>query len=287
MHRCKTTLLAAAAALSMGLYASNASALALGRVTVQSALGEPLRAEIALPQVSATEADSLNVTIASPDVFHAQGLEYSAAVKGIRLDLKREANGKMVLHLSSNQTITDPFIDLVVDAAWNAGHIVRSYTMLFDPPGLRNAPAPIAPQADTSARSSTSVAPVRAPQVAAAPAPAPASAPAVARKVEASPGEVKVRSGDTAGAIASAHRPSGISLDQMLVALVRANPQAFIDGNVNRLRAGSVLQIPDQASAGATSAAEASKIVAAQSRDFNAFRHRLAGAAPAAGLYFS
>ncbi|OJU86809.1 MAG: hypothetical protein BGO13_10410 [Burkholderiales bacterium 66-5] len=287
MHRCKPTLLAAAAALSMGLYASNASALALGRVTVQSALGEPLRAEIALPQVSAVEADSLNVTIASPDVFRAQGLEYSAAVKGIRLDLRREANGKMVLRLSSNQTITDPFIDLVVDAAWNAGHIVRSYTMLFDPPGLRSAPAPIAPlapQADTPTRSSASAAPVRTPQVAAAPAPASASAPALARKIEASPGEVKVRSGDTAGAIASAHRPSGISLDQMLVALVRANPQAFIDGNVNRLRAGSVLQIPDQASAEATPAAEARKIVAAQSRDFNAFRHRLAGAAPAAGV---
>ncbi|ODS92695.1 MAG: hypothetical protein ABS45_05720 [Comamonas sp. SCN 65-56] len=284
MHRCKPTLLAVAAALSMGLYASNASALALGRVTVQSALGEPLRAEIALPQVSAAEADSLNVTIASPEVFRAQGLEYSAAIKGIRVDLKREANGKMVLRLSSNQTITDPFIDLVVDAAWNAGHIVRSYTMLFDPPGLRSAPAPIAAQVDTSPRSSASPAPVRTPQVAAAPAPAPVSAPAAARKAEASPGEVKVRSGDTASAIASAHRPSGISLDQMLVALVRANPKAFIDGNVNRLRAGSVLQMPDQASAEATSAAEASKIVAAQSRDFNAFRHRLAGAAPAAGV---
>lgn len=284
MHRCKPTLLAVAAALSMGLYASNASALALGRVTVQSALGEPLRAEIALPQVSAAEADSLNVTIASPEVFRAQGLEYSAAIKGIRVDLKREANGKMVLRLSSNQTITDPFIDLVVDAAWNAGHIVRSYTMLFDPPGLRSVPAPIAAQVDTSPRSSASPAPVRTPQVAAAPAPAPVSAPAAARKAEASPGEVKVRSGDTASAIASAHRPSGISLDQMLVALVRANPKAFIDGNVNRLRAGSVLQMPDQASAEATSAAEASKIVAAQSRDFNAFRHRLAGAAPAAGV---
>ena len=284
MHRCKPTLLAVAAALSMGLYASNASALALGRVTVQSALGEPLRAEIALPQVSAAEADSLNVTIASPEVFRAQGLEYSAAIKGIRVDLKREANGKMVLRLSSNQTITDPFIDLVVDAAWNAGHIVRSYTMLFDPPGLRSAPAPIAAQVDTSPRSSASPAPVRTPQVAAAPAPAPVSAPAAARKAEASPGEVKVRSGDTASAIASAHRPSGISLDQMLVALVRATPKAFIDGNVNRLRAGSVLQMPDQASAEATSAAEASKIVAAQSRDFNAFRHRLAGAAPAAGV---
>ncbi|WP_040435217.1 FimV/HubP family polar landmark protein, partial [Melaminivora alkalimesophila] len=95
-------------------------------------------------------------------------------------------------------------------------------------------------------------------------------------------GEVTVRPGDTAGRIASAHRPAGVSLDQMLVAMMRANPEAFIQGNVNRLRAGAVLQMPSQADAQATPAPEARRIVAAQSRDFNEFRRRLAGAAPTA-----
>lgn len=89
-----------------------------------------------------------------------------------------------------------------------------------------------------------------------------------------------VASGDTAGRIANAYRPASVSLDQMLVAMMRANPNAFIQGNVNRLKAGAVLQMPDQAAAQATPAPEARQILAAQARDFNEFRRKLAGAAP-------
>ncbi|RYF06883.1 MAG: hypothetical protein EOO31_08520, partial [Comamonadaceae bacterium] len=95
-------------------------------------------------------------------------------------------------------------------------------------------------------------------------------------------GEVTVRAGDTAGRLANANRPDGVSLDQMLVAMMRANPDAFVRGNVNRLRSGAVLQIPDAAQAQATPAPEARQIIAAQSRDFNEFRRRLATSAPAA-----
>ncbi|MCZ2104023.1 MAG: hypothetical protein OZ923_06470 [Comamonadaceae bacterium] len=294
MHRWKLSLLASAAALATGLYVGDASALALGRITVQSALGEPLRAQITLAQITPAEADSLRVSIASPDAFRAQGLEYSRTVNDIRLQLQRRANGSAVLELTSNGAINDPFVDLVIDAAWSAGHIVRSYTMLFDPPGLRPAPATVAvaPQVETPVRAAPRAAPTPSPApaparaVTRAPAPAPvakaqAAAPAPAA-APATPGTVTVRAGDTAGGIASRHRPGGISLDQMLVAMVRANPDAFVDGNVNRLRTGAVLQIPDKGAAGATAAPEARKIIAAQSRDFNEFRRRLAGAAPAA-----
>ena len=89
-----------------------------------------------------------------------------------------------------------------------------------------------------------------------------------------------VRAGDTAGRIANSNRPSGVSLDQMLVAMMRANPDAFVGGNVNRLRAGAVLQIPDEVQAQTTPPAQARQIIAAQSRDFNEFRRRLATAAP-------
>jgi len=282
MHRWKFSLLATAAALSTGLYITDANALTLGRVTVQSALGEPLRAQVALPNITPAEADSLHVSIASPDVFRAQGLEFSPAVNGIHLELKRGAGGAMVLQMNSNNAVNDPFIDIVIDAAWNAGHLVRSYTLLFDPPALRSTPAP-APVAPQTSSSPAVAAPVRTPSVSAAPA---VRAPAVATHGTAQPSgkEVSVQAGDTAGAIASAHRPSGISLDQMLVAMVRANPHAFIEGNVNRLRAGSVLQLPSKEEAQATPAAEARQIIATQSQDFNAYRRRLAGAAPEAAV---
>lgn len=303
MHRWKFSALAAAAVLSAGLYANDASALALGRVTVQSALGEPLRAEIDLPQITASEAESLRATTASPAVFRAQGLEYSPTVSALQVQLQRRPDGSMFLRLSSSRPINDPFVDLVIDASWNAGQVVRSYTMLFDPPAAGRAPAPItaAPQV-TPPLPSPPVA--RAPAQAVAPASPPPAAPAVAgtatpatRAAERpratapaaaaaaqSATEVTVRQGDTAGRLANAYRQDGVSLDQMLVAMMRANPDAFVRGNVNRLRSGAVLQIPDAAQAQAVPQGEARQIMAAQSRDFNEFRRRLAAAAPAAGV---
>ncbi|MEG1769937.1 MAG: FimV/HubP family polar landmark protein, partial [Comamonas sp.] len=167
-------------------------------------------------------------------------------------------------------------------ASWAAGHVVRSYTLLLDPPAGRQ-PAPAAssaaqisapaPQATAPARS----APARtAPPAGAATRNAPAEAP--------KPSTLTVRPGDTASRLAQASRPAGVSLDQMLVAMLRANPHAFISGNVNRMTAGAVVEMPDQAAAQATSASEARQIVAAQSQDFNQYRRRLAGAAPLAAV---
>ncbi|NMM80508.1 hypothetical protein B2J86_06125 [Acidovorax sp. SRB_14] len=271
-------MLAAAAALSLGVYAPDASALALGTITVQSALGEPLRAEIDLPQITPAEAESLRASTAPPEVFRAQGMEYSTTAPQVQMQLQRRADGRTVLRLSSSNPVNDPFLDLVVNATWGAGRISRSYTLLLDPPTARKAPASPAalPQAAAPAASPARSAAAAAPRAAPAARPTPTSPEDGAA--------VTVRRGDTAGRIAGAHRPDGVSLDQMLVALVRSNPSAFIDGNVNRIKAGAVLQLPSEAQAQAVPAGEARQIVAVQSRDFNAFRRKLAGAAPATVL---
>ena len=274
MHRWKFSALAAAAVATVGLHTPDALALSLGPITVQSALGEPLRAEITLPQVTPAEADSLRVTPASPEVFRAQGMEYSPAVTKVQIKFLRRTDGQAVLRVTSDRAITDPFVDLVVEANWSTGRITRSYTMLFDPPALRRAPAAPTAQAQLPAPQQARPAPAASTAVVARPAPA-AAAPA-------SGDSVAVKAGDTAGRIASAHRPADVSLDQMLVALLRANPDAFIQGNVNRLKAGAVLQLPGSAEASATPNGEARKILATQSRDFNEFRRKLAGAAPTA-----
>lgn len=285
MHRWKLSALAAAALVTVSLTATDAWALTLGRLSVQSRLGEPLRAEVELPQISAAEADTLQASIASPVAFRAQGMEYTAAASQFSLQLLRRPDGSAVLRLSSAQPVTQPFIDLVIDASWSAGQVVRSYTLLLEPPaGSQDAPAPNAPQIgapvpapmpESAARS----APPRA--VPATPAPAPVQrAPEAAAPLT----EITVRSGSTASELAQAHRPAGVSLDQMLVAMLRANPHAFISGNVNRMRAGAVLELPDRAAAQATSIREARQIVAAQSQDFNRYRRQLAAAAPAAAV---
>lgn len=278
--------IALAAALSLALPTQDAFALALGRVSVQSTLGEPLRAEIDVPQITADEVASLRATLASPDAFRAAGMERSAALAELQINLQQRANGGYFLRLTSERVVSEPFVDLIVEATWASGRIVRDYTLLFDPPAARPAapvaaqvapaPAPAAAPAPASAAPAPAPAPA-APTATAAPAPAPAAnRPPAARTVT-------VQSGQTAGRIAAANKPPAVSLDQMLVALLRANPDAFIGGNVNRLKAGAVIDLPTQEQATAISAGEARQTVVAQSRDFGEFRRRLAeGAATTA-----
>ncbi|MGE0099822.1 MAG: FimV/HubP family polar landmark protein [Hydrogenophaga sp.] len=289
------------------LHPSDAQALALGRVVVQSALGEPLRAEIEVPDINSEEASSLRVGLASSDAFRAAGVDYGAALASVQISLQRRADGRAYLRLTSSRPITEPFVDLIVEANWSSGRIVRDYTLLFDPPNLRPAPQPVplapgvaAPPPSTAQAprpippiapapavrppqpaSPAASAPAPAPAPIANPAPAPAPAPVAASS---GGGQVRVQAGDTAGRIAAANRPANVSLDQMLVAMLRANPNAFIGGNVNRVKAGAVLDLPAQQEAAAINPGEARQTIAAQSRDFNEFRRRLAGSAPDAGV---
>ena len=297
MHRWNLSAFAAAIVVSAAMTPTDASALALGRIDVQSALGEPLRAEIDIPLATPAELEALRAGIASPDIFRAQGMEFTGTARQVLVEVARRADGSPYLRLHSQAPINDPYVDLVIDANWAAGKLVRSYTLLLDPPASQRtapavttapqistpAPAPLTPAVTGRTYSSDGAAP--APENTAKPAPAPRvtrSIPAANPGAEGGSGNVTVRRGDTAGRIASANRHAGVSLDQMLVAMLRANPNAFINGNVNRLRAGSVVQMPSRDEALSTPANEARQIVAAQSRDFNEFRRRLATQAPAA-----
>jgi pilus assembly protein FimV len=285
-----TALAVATAALLSGV-SMDANALALGRVTVQSALGEPLRAEVDIAEATPDELSSLKVNIAGPDAFRAAGLEYSPALSGAELSLQKRPNGRPYLLLTNSRPVNDPFIDLILETQWASGRVVRDYTMLFDPPQMRQgsatAAAPVAPLAPVTPSASPSAqaartSPVR-PQ---AVAPARPAAPATAEVPTTEGDKVTVRRGDSLGRIAAAHKPPTVSLDQMLIALLQANPQAFVGGNVNRLKAGAVLQLPSEAQVAQTPDAEATRTIVAQSRDFNEFRRRLAegvGSSPVAG----
>ena len=275
-------VLATAAALALLGASLDAQALALGAITVRSALGEPLRAEIEVPQISSEEAATLKASVGSPEAFRAAGVDYPAALAGARVTLQRRANGQAYLRVAGERTVNEPFLGIVIEANWANGRVVRDYTMLVDPPGRA------APPAVTVTPSQVAPAPatVQAPRVAAAPAPAPATEagarprrdiqPAEVPRRAAAPGgdgaPVTVQRGDTAGSIARAHAIDGVSLDQMLVAMLRANPQAFIKGNVNLMRAGAVLQMPSAEQASATSRQTARRAVVAQTRDFQAYR---------------
>ncbi len=299
----RTPVAAAALALSLGLSALDAQALALGKVNVLSALGEPLRAEIEVPDINVEEAASLKASIAGGDAFRAAGLEYNSALNGAQITLQRRPNGSSYLKLTSDRPVNEPFVDLILETTWATGRVVRDYTMLFDPSNARvqaapssNTAAGVAPSATagtsamtnpavrSSASPATSAAPAgrtpAAPRPAAVrPAPAPAAAPV---SLSAKPSSITVKTGNTATQIAVRYKPSGVSLDQMLVSMLSANPDAFVDGNINRLKKGAVLDLPTAETASATSEDQARQTITAQSKDFNEFRRRLAQGAPTA-----
>ena len=303
-HRWQKTAIAAVAVALLSLSATQAFALSLGRITVQSALGEPLRAEIDILDINAEEAASLKANVAKPAAFVAAGLDYNPAMANLLTTLERRADGRAFIRLSTERPINDPFVDVILEAAWASGRIVRDYTMLFDPPTLRQAPpvptlpqvaAPVvpavpqseaitAPPAPAEALSTpTKTAPVTKPAVAKSMKAVAPAKPAVAATAPAEGAkQVVVKPGDTAGKIAGMGKPAEISLDQMLVALLRNNPDAFINGNINRIRSGAVVDLPDAEQAQSVSASEATQIVVAQSKDFNEFRRNLATNAPSA-----
>ncbi|NPC56232.1 FimV/HubP family polar landmark protein [Caenimonas soli] len=291
----RATALAIATAVLLGISATDAHALGLGRLTVQSAIGEPLHAEIDIAEINPEELASLRTSIASPEAFRAAGLEYNPALSSVSITIERRANGRPYLRLSSQRPVNDPFVDLILETNWSSGRIVRDYTLLFDPPSLRQSAPPLAAQVPPTApsqraRPGTPAPATAAPSTRAPVAPAARATPAPAREaVEAKQPsgdgkQVTVQAGDTAGKIAAANKAASVSLDQMLVALLRANPEAFIGGNVNRLKSGAVLDVPTEEQAGLVPSGEAKQSIIAQSRDFNEFRRRLAEGLPATGI---
>ncbi|MDD4886935.1 MAG: fimbrial protein FimV, partial [Thiomonas sp.] len=276
-----------ALAIALGATAGQAYAFGLGGIKVQSALGQPLRAEIDITQLSADEASSLKVGVAPPDAFQAAKLQYSSALSGIRIKLERNPDGRAYLRVTSSSPINEPFLDLLIRAQWSSGQISRDYTLLLDPPNFQPAPSvaqvPVQapPSVQTPAQTPSSAPPVAAaPAMPAAPAlqtPVTSAAkPKPMGKTAAAEGQYVVKRGDTLGKIAAASGVETVSLDQMLTAIYRANQSAFIDGNINLLKAGAVLQMPSAEQAQGIPQQEARRFVVTQSENFNAYRQRLA-----------
>ena len=283
--------LALAVALTFGVSAApeTARAAGLGPLTVQSALGQPLKAEVEVTSVTPEELQSLSVRLAPQAAFRQAGIEFNPALASLRFSLDK-SNGRHIVRITSTQAINEPFVDLLLELNWATGRLVREYTFLLDPPELRigKAPDPIAPVVVDQTPASASVtapkpSPTPEPTVKTGPAPAPAPAPSATSAPKpdtssSSASEVKVKSGDTLSKIAVRNLPSGVTLEQMLVALYRANPNAFAGSNMNRLKAGTILRLPEATDAMAVPAPDARREVVVQAKDFSSFRGNLASA---------
>ncbi len=271
-------------ALALSATTFGAQAAGLGRLNLMSALGQPLRAEIELTSVAADDAGTLTARLAPPAAFSQAGIEYGSSLAGLRFSIQRRPGGQQYVLVTSNQQLNEPFLDLLVELTWASGRLVREYTVLLDPPETRAAAATSSEPATAVVPATSAAAPTivrRTPRAAPTPSPSVASgetsaAPTrrAAAPTASSAGDYVVQTGDTALSIARANKPDGASLEQMLAALYRDNPQAF-SGNVNRLMAGATLKMPDAPTAQAIDGSEARRIVA-QSSNFGSYRERLA-----------
>jgi pilus assembly protein FimV len=271
----KSKLRIASAAL-LAATALPAAALQLGEIQVKSALNQPLVAAIPLQPKNLTELQGLTVGLAPADDFARAGLQVTPTDQTLQFRVITDNNGQKLILVTSSQPITDPYLDFLVQVNTREGKQVREFVVLLNPviaasaPPVQAAPVTGTPAASAAAPPAELPAPSQFPQPQVQPAqPTPAAPPAPVPQQRAQPapspqsppaGQIDVQRGDTLYALArDAIHGSDVSVDQMMLAMKAANPDAFFKDNINNLKAGAILRIPtrdliDQRSAAAAAA---------------------------------
>ncbi|WP_237886920.1 FimV/HubP family polar landmark protein [Pseudomonas sp. PGPR40] len=209
--------IAAASALSSGM----AHALGLGELTLKSTLNQPLVAEIELLDVKDLTAAEVVPSLASPDDFAKAGVDRQAFLNDLTFTPVLNASGKSILRVTSSKPLSEPMVKFLVQVMWPNGRLLRDYSVLLDP-------SKFSPQTADAATQ---------------PAPAQAVTAPVTGATKSSQYTTTPR--DTLWEIAAKARNGG-SIQQTMLAIQALNPDAFIDGNINRLKTGQVLRLPDQ-----------------------------------------
>lgn len=269
--------------------ALTAHAAGLGSMISSSKLGEPLNAEIELLAVTPGELSSIQAALASEQVYQDQMLEKPASYPFIKIEVGNNTKGQPILKLSSTQPITEAFLDMLIQVDWPTGRLVKEYTLLLDPPGFNSnyvseaAGLPIStqpqPSSSTQNKSATEVTPSASPEPQKQ---APAKSGAAKPKEAATPAAeipenaVTTERGDTLYAIARQMKPDNVSTEQMLAALYQANQQAFDGKNMNRLKVGKIVRMPDQATLDSMSRPQAHSMVAEHAANWHAYKNSLA-----------
>ncbi|MFN2410216.1 MAG: FimV family protein, partial [Halomonas sp.] len=244
-------------ALAVGLWLSMVGsigwALDLGPAQVESRLEAPLQAMLPLVDGDAYSPSAIEVSVAGQDAFADAGVEWTPMAGRVQASIK-ERQGQPVVVLTSDQPITTPWLDLLLTMESPDGRQSQAITLLFDPDGYGavDQPAePVAPQAATEN-----------------------NAPDVPPNREAAQGDAYVRSGDTLWSVAARTKPAQASVQQMMLALLEANPSSFPSGNIHEMRAAQRLTLPDDSRVMARSADQAAETIRAmnaawQRRDEN------------------
>ncbi len=252
----------AAALVSLGcLQAASAWGLGLGNLTLESFLNEPLRARVSLLDVNDLDEDQIRIRLATNEDFDRMGVDRAYFLTGIKFDVEVDNDGRGYILLTSDDPVLEPYLDFIVEARWPSGRLLRNYTVLVDPPAFdERSPVVSAsrrvteveaeseqPASATSAgsepRSSGTEVDLR--QSGLAPGAMPERNYGAEAAAEPAPGSrYMIRRDETLWTIAQRARPEGTTVQQTMLDIQRLNPDAFIDGNINRIKAGYIIYLP-------------------------------------------
>lgn len=278
MHLRKLIL---AGGFACSLLSNPALALGLGEAQLNSKLNEPLRAEIKLLDTRGLSADQVLIALAAPADFERNGVERLYFYSEFEFEVLLDNPGGAIVKVSSRGPVREPFINFLVEARWPTGRLLREYTLLMDLPVFSETSASrsviaattqssVAPASSTRPSETVqpaTTAPVSRPVV--EPTPQPATRSATAASSSVSGDNYRVDRNDTLWQIALEVRPdSSHSVHQTMLALQRLNPDAFVNGNINRLRSGQVLRIPSSDDIRSLSRGEAVNEVARQNQSW-------------------
>jgi len=289
--------------------------LGLGEIEVNSALNQKLKADIELLSATPEDTETIIVKLASRKEFSRAGLDRPYLLNDLRF--KSEViDGVPHIKVTSGSPIREPFLNFLVEVDWPNGHLLREYTVLLDPPVFmtQSASAPSSANQSTAVTNDAGFRPSAAPVTSTSAAPVvipvpagtsissePASkqatqpanqtswAPAPVVQQQASinqpPGTYKIKAGDTAWSLANAMRPDqSITVEQMMIAMLRHNPESFIDENVNGLKRGYILRTPDYNQITAISQDEARAMVREHAALWRQYQQARGGAQPVSAM---
>ncbi|HCP21410.1 MAG TPA: hypothetical protein DIT77_09570 [Marinobacter hydrocarbonoclasticus] len=264
----KVRKLAVALALAGGLGSGMAQALGLGEIELQSWLNEPLDAEISLNQSRGVDPGEVFVNVAPEAAYERVGLDRHQFLSQLRFEVVTGTDGNLAINVSSRAPVREPYLNFLLELTWPNGRLMREYAVLVDPPVYAEESG-IEEQISAPATTATRQQPARSQESVRRQAAAEGS---VSRGYQADTFGPTGAS-DTLWTIAQQVRPDGsVSMQQVMLAIQDQNPNAFIGGNINRLKRGEVLRIPSLDQIRSRSRAEANRVVAQQNQEFQSPR---------------
>ncbi|MFM7227840.1 MAG: FimV family protein, partial [Betaproteobacteria bacterium] len=246
------------AALVVLVAPTNAQAAALGDASVRSTLGQRLDVEVDIAALSPAEAESVSVKLAPPEAWSSAGIDLGGLQRSLRLAVEKK-EGRYQARITSDLAINEPFMHLLIELSANGVRTIRQYVLLIDPPELFNPPSGVANTAFAQVEQATvKAASTRSDQV-----------------DDTAARQHSVKRGETLRTIAQQLQIDGVELEQLMVALIDSNPDAFAGNNMHRLRRGSLLTVPSPEVIRAVEPDQARQVLRTHTKDFARYQRQL------------